>query len=547
MKKVSLSTVISLIFIVFLPTFNLLSFPKNNPEINIENIFNESMAYFIDKNYTKAIEGFNKLDSIQKNNANIKYKLGLCYLKSKIDLNKAIEYLEKSIEHTSKKYDAMDFNEYNVPFSAHFELGKAYQLVNKLKKAISQYKKCSSLLPNRALLQNDLARHIEMCKFSMIQLSNKQNVKITNLGENINSTYSDFGPILNADETIMVFTSNRIGSTGDKIAKDGKYYEDIYISTSDGFFWSKPKKISTKINSNFNDVAASFSLDGQQIILYNDQTGVRYLYHSVYTNGSWTPIVILSEIFIDSSLESHSSISLDGNLFYFSSSQAGGYGGSDIYRCKKLPNGEWAKAENLGPKINTKYDEITPFIHPNGSILFFSSKGHQNMGGFDVFSSELDENLEFSTPLNVGYPINTTSDERFFVLNTEGKRAYYSSIKSDGYGSDDIYMADFLDHEEISVTILKGIINTTKNPGSLDFIEILVYDNADLSAPPQVYKPNSTTGKYLIVLKPGKDYRIEYLLNEQIIQSEHLFIPEESAYQEIEKSIEIKPIELENK
>jgi len=547
MKKVSLSTVISLIFLVFLPTFNLLSFPKNNPEINIENIFNESMAYFIDKNYTKAIEGFNKLDSIQKNNANIKYKLGLCYLKSKIDLNKAIEYLEKSIEHTSKKYDAMDFNEYNVPFSAHFELGKAYQLVNKLKKAISQYKKCSSLLPNRALLQNDLARHIEMCKFSMIQLSNKQNVKITNLGENINSTYSDFGPILNADETIMVFTSNRIGSTGDKIAKDGKYYEDIYISTSDGFFWSKPKKISTKINSNFNDVAASFSLDGQQIILYNDQTGVRYLYHSVYTNGSWTPIVILSEIFIDSSLESHSSISLDGNLFYFSSSQAGGYGGSDIYRCKKLPNGEWAKAENLGPKINTKYDEITPFIHPNGSILFFSSKGHQNMGGFDVFSSELDENLEFSTPLNVGYPINTTSDERFFVLNTEGKRAYYSSIKSDGYGSDDIYMADFLDHEEISVTILKGIINTTKNPGSLDFIEILVYDNADLSAPPQVYKPNSTTGKYLIVLKPGKDYRIEYLLNEQIIQSEHLFIPEESAYQEIEKSIEIKPIELENK
>jgi len=202
-------------------------------------------------------------------------------------------------------------------------------------------------------------------------MANKLNVKISNLGAKINSPYSDFGPIMNADESIMVFTSRRKGSTGQKKAIDGNYYRDIYISTSDGFFWSNPTKISATINSEFNDVAAGFSADGQQLLLYNDQTGKSYLYQSHFSDGNWTPIEALSENIKDTYLESHSSVSFDENLLYFVSAREGGYGGTDIYRCRKLPNGEWAKAENLGPKINTKHDEVTPFIHPNGSILFF--------------------------------------------------------------------------------------------------------------------------------------------------------------------------------
>ncbi|HIA36285.1 MAG TPA: hypothetical protein EYN89_05995 [Flavobacteriales bacterium] len=474
----------------------------------------------------------------------IHYNLGICYLRSKKDLGKAIGYLEKAIEHISKKHNAFAYEERNAPISAHFELGKAYQLTNKLDEATSQFRKCIALLPKRNLLQEELSRHIEMCEFAKSQMANRLNVKISNLGEKINSTYSDFGPILNTDESIMAFTSNRLGSTGQEIAKNGNYYNDIYISNSDGHFWSDPQNINGKINSKFNDVAAGLSSDGQQLFLFNDQTGYSYLYQSNFFNGEWSPIEFINENMKDSSLESHSSISLDGSLLYFASSREGGYGGTDIYRCRKLPNGAWAKAENLGPKINTKHDEISPYIHPNGSILFFSSKGHQNLGGFDIFSSEIDENQELATPKNIGYPVNTTGDESYYVLNAEGRRAYFSSTKPGGLGNEDIYVAEFFDYEKIAVTILKGTITIKDQGDSEAQAEILVYDNADLSSPPGIFKPNSSTGKYVIVLKPGRDYKIEYLLNDLIVKTDHIFVLEESVYQEIEKSVIMEPIEL---
>ena len=229
------------------------------------------------------------------------------------------------------------------------------------------------------------------------------------------------------------------------------------------------------------------------------------------------------------------------------SDRDGGFGGKDIYRCNKLPNGDWAKAENLGPKINTPYDEVTPFLHPNGRILFFSSNGHQTIGGLDVFFTEIDKVTGFGHPVNVGYPINSTADDSHYSLNSEGRRAYFSSFTNTGIGASDIYEAEFFEYDEIALTVLRGVIALEQEGVSFSEIEILVYDNADTLKMPDLYRPNVSTGKYIIMLSPGKDYRIQYKMKGAIVLVEFIFVPEESAYQEIEKILELSPIELDKK
>src|SRR6185369_11165079 len=138
--------------------------------------------------------------------------------------------------------------------------------------------------------------------------------------------------------------------------------------------------------------------------------------------------------------ESHACLTNDGNTIYFVSDRPGGFGGRDIYRCVKLPNGAWSKALNVGPVINTEYDEDGGFMHPDGKTFFFASKGHKTMGGFDIMFSILDEDNKFTEPFNLWHPINTPDDDVFYTTSHDGKRAYFSSAKEGGYGEKDIYM-----------------------------------------------------------------------------------------------------------
>jgi hypothetical protein len=163
-------------------------------------------------------------------------------------------------------------------------------------------------------------------------------------------------------------------------------------------------------------------------------------------DGNWTePKPIDFPIFENNSVVTSLTISQDMNTIYFASNREGGYGGKDIYRITRMPDSTWSKPMNLGPTINTPYDEESPFIHPDGVTLYFPSQGHKNMGWFDIFYSIKDENGNWSAPENLGLPINSVLDDLYFIATFDGKTFYLSSNRDEGNGSMDIYKGEIID------------------------------------------------------------------------------------------------------
>ena len=235
--------------------------------------------------------------------------------------------------------------------------------------------------------------------------------------------------------------------------------------------------------------------------------------------------------------ETHASISADGRYLYFTSDRSGGSGGLDIYVSEKNDNGTWGKAENLGSTINTVRDEEGPFIHHDGITLYFSSKGHATMGGFDILWRKKNEFGTWSMPKNMGYPVNTTENDAFFAMTADGKRAYYASYREDGIGSTDIFMMGLPEAEEKPLTVVKGVIRVCKS--EVDSVSILVYDKST-SEIVGVYKPNSKSGKYLFILNRGKKYQAVYKVNEKEIHAEDFHVGQDADFQVIYKPIDLK-------
>ncbi len=213
-------------------------------------------------------------------------------------------------------------------------------------------------------------------------------MEITNLGDKVNSAYADYKPVLTADESQLIFTSRREGSTGDAVNAEGKYFEDIYVSNFENGEWTVPKSIGPTINTDDHEATVGLSADGQQLYVYKFLEGSGDIYMSNLMGANWMePQKMGSDINLKS-WESHASISADSKYLFFTSDREGGYGGSDIYYCQRLPDGSWGLAINMGPMVNSSYDEDGGYMHPDGQNFFFSSKGHNTMGGYDIMSVE---------------------------------------------------------------------------------------------------------------------------------------------------------------
>jgi hypothetical protein len=213
---------------------------------------------------------------------------------------------------------------------------------------------------------------------------------------------------------------------------------------------------------------------------------------------------------------------------YFVSNRPGGYGGRDIYQCKRLPNREWSHPENLGPVINTPYDEDAPFIHPDGITLFFSSTGHTSMGGFDVFYSTKVANNVWTKPINMGYPINTTDDDIYFVTSSDGRRAYYASFRPEGKGEKDIYLVTMPKPFVQPVAILAGWLKNRDGSPIPKYSSVLIKTkNAETFS----CKPNEATGKFVQSLLPGREYEITIEANGNKVFYDKFYLPKDSSYQ----------------
>lgn len=388
-----------------------------------------------------AFQSYMKAYEFNPNNALLNYKLGLLYLHSSSKW-KAQEYLEKAYKLNP-----------NVEKDIHYYLGMVYQINLEWEKAINEYKEQIRLLiPVQPKWQKEIERKIAECKNGIELTKNMISVFIDNVGENINSVSPDYSPVIPADESIMFFTSRRQGTLGGgKDKTDQLYFEDIYYSINENGNWSSCQNLGNQINrENMHDAVISLSADGKKLFIYRDNTskGSGDIYLSKLHEGIWSIPEKLNENINSLYHESSASLSPDGTALYFVSERPGGLGKHDIYKSvwnTKTQN--WETAENLGSIVNTPYEEHSVFIHPDGKTLFFSSRGHNSMGDFDVFKTVWDnENKKWSVPENLGYPINTADDDIDFVLNAEGNRGYYSSYKKEGYGEKDIYKITFPPH-----------------------------------------------------------------------------------------------------
>lgn len=337
----------------------------------------------------------------------------------------------------------------NYRFDIEYWIGLSYQYGMEFDKAIEFYNRYKERLNKRPNYQGSdrvslavVDRAIYECQNGKEFVAQPKNYSIINIGREINSEWDDYAPVLNANEDILIFTSRRKeGNTNQNVDLDNKPFEDVFISRKKDGVWTRAENIGPPINTPYHDSNLAFSADGETLFLYTDENGGDIYYSERQPDGKWGQPKPLPGI-INSSFEEKSiSISADERTLYFSSNRPGGYGGLDIYMATKDAKGEWSSVKNLGPKINTEYDDDGPFIDYDNKTLYFSSKGRKGMGGFDIFKSVFDEKTnEWSEPENLGYPINTPDNDIYYVSTRDGKRAYYSSVREDGLGYDDIYM-----------------------------------------------------------------------------------------------------------
>ena len=334
-------------------------------------------------------------------------------------------------------------------FDLEYWIGKSYQFGMDFDNAIDFYNRYKEKLASKSTYQGKDKTPMEIVDKSIVECMNGKEFvahpgtfSIVNIGREINSEFEDYGPVLNEQENEIIFTTRRRdGNLNQNVAEDNKPFEDIFTARKNNGAWSYATNIGDRINTPFHDSNLALSADGKTLYILKDEGGGDIFYCNQLPNGTWGPPVPLPGI-INSSFEEKSiSISKDGKTLYFSSNRPGGFGGTDLYRATKDSKGDWSNVKNLGPKINTEFDEEGPFIDYDLVTLYFSSKGHKNMGSYDIFKAtyDLKKNV-WSEPENLGYPINTPDDDIFYITSSDGKRAYYSSVREDGLGYTDIYI-----------------------------------------------------------------------------------------------------------
>ena len=517
------------------------------------------------------MELYLKGQAFNPNNAGLNYKIGKCYWLLD-NATQSIPYFSKSIE--------LD------PVGSGFVygvLGMAYQANYQFDEAISAFQKARARLTpeEKKEKERDLADHIDQCNVAKKLMTDTVRVFIDNMGSVINSKYTDYAPIISADQSILMFTSTRQNPYNKKVYDDGEYDEILWISYRTGTSWSPAVEMGVPVNTKDNDATIGLSADGQKLFVFYGKNGGDIKY-SEKKGDVWSNPELFDAINSPNGHENSASFSYDGKTVYFSSDnveRVTNYGDHDIFMCQMNEKGKWGKPINLGLTINTDKDEIGVFMHPDGRTLIFASNGHKTMGGYDIFKTEMLPDGTWSEPENLGYPINTPGDERFLVLDGSGTHAYYSSSRKGGFGGSDVYMITFLGPEKkLNMTTENNLIAIRSNPIQQEVVmeksveiktaRLTVVKGvvSDMFATPTKYldaqieitdnasgqilftsTANSVTGKFLIPLPSGKNYGIAVKKDGYLFHSENFDVPETKDYQEVFLDIKLMPVQKDAK
>ncbi|TGE10170.1 OmpA family protein [Hymenobacter fodinae] len=510
--------------------------------------------------YEQALAHYLAAQKFNPNNAQLNLRIGDSYLHSGFK-PRALTYLQKAYQLNP-----------DVDPRIHYLLGRGLHLNGKWQEAIAEYKRATpaSGSKNTAAFTQDIQKKIRECENGQKLAAKPTRVFIDNAGPGVNSPYPDYGPVITADESVILFTSRRDNSTGGQHDPEtGGFFEDIYQSTRTGQGeWSAARNLGEPVNTDGHDATVGLAPDGQRMLMYMEDNGGD-LHESDLRGTQWRKPQKLGSRINSRAHESSAAYTPDGRSLFFVTDKEGGLGARDIYKIEIDGRGQ---AINLGPTINTQYGEEGVFLHPDGKTMYFSSEGHNSMGGYDIFRSVF-ENGKWSAPENLGWPINTPDDDVFFVISASGRHGYYSSFRDDGLGSKDIYQITFLGPEKqpllsqedqllasrvqpvketllappvaiasAQVTILKGTVTDDKTKEPLE-ATIDVIDNSRNQIIAS-FRANAQSGRYLVSLPSGLNYGIVVRQDGYLFHSENFDLPAGAAYAEVVKDIALKKLDI---
>jgi hypothetical protein len=425
----------------------------------------------------------------------LNYMAGVCRLRQNINKASSIRFLRKVVNMPTFDQEAL------------YDMGLAFMVTDQVDSALIFFNKYL-LVVQDPIKKVDVTRQIEFCGNAKYYMKTPVNVKFENLGKDVNSEGPDFNPMVPLDQSFILFTTKRDkGVMGNNLDFDGYKPPDVFMAQSKNGEFQRAKTVSPLINSVWVEELAGISAFGEHMfVMLDNLESSEDIWGSVFSGRNWSKPLPLGGIFTGDMSIQAASCTPDGQTVYFSVmvEDETGFGGFDIFKSKKLPNGDWGTPENLGPTVNTQYNENYPLISFDEKTLYFCSQGHRSMGGYDIYKSVWNEKLErWERPENLGYPINNTMDNLVFSPTEDPKVGYTAQLRTEGLGDLDIYRVVFGDVEQRMSTV---VINLDVMTGpEKEYIHVHEWKSADGQVkwfPVQIgYQPKGKEGYTFVETK----------------------------------------------
>jgi hypothetical protein len=397
---------------------------------DLRSMFVSAEGDILFEDYAEALPKYLSLLQMFPDNFNLYYRVGQCYLNTPGEKEKSIEWLETAVKNIDPDYRIGRLSEKGAPRDALYHLANAYRIANNFDMALQTYELFLKDVDTEKYDTTLVKFQMQSCHNARKMMLEPADVDEKNLGAPVNDRFSEFNPVVSADENTLLFT------------RELPFYDAIFWSRKVDGNWTEPVNMTPQLGVDQDYYTSSLSADGRTLLMYRIDTYDGNIYMSRLVNDTWSQVEKLNGNINTKFWESHATLSSDGKKIFFTSNRRESLGGLDIFVSARDSSGNWGPAVNLGPEINTVYNEETPFLANNDRTLFFSSRGHYNIGGYDIFRSDLDEDGRWSTPVNVGYPLNTSDDDLFFSPLGKGERGYLGKFAGDGQGKMDIFSCD---------------------------------------------------------------------------------------------------------
>jgi outer membrane protein OmpA-like peptidoglycan-associated protein len=492
-------------------------------------IYDEAVEYMFAGDYSEALPLFLSLDEKGYDNANISYKIGECFLQTEGRKAEALPYLKNAVTSTTSHYTD-SLSEIKAPIKAFFYLGIAFRLNYNFTAATAAFESYLNLLEaadeaSRMLVQY----HIDRCRNAEEMISAPSGFKCDTLPDVVNTLFSNSRPLVNFHENTLFYMEQL------------KFYDAIMQSDRADSLWLIPVNLTPMVRSDGDHYLTGLSADGNALLLFlKDPYKNGELFVARKENDRWGEMTKLNDNINSMFNETHASFSSDGKQLYFTSDRKGGYGGLDIYRSELTDQG-WGIAVNLGPLINTPYNEESPFITYDSGRLFFSSQGHYNMGGYDIFMSVLDGKGQWLPPVNIGYPINTPDDDLFYFPLGSGTEAYQARFTGGSRQSDIVRFSNIIPGNPKRFTIIGSTAHKADPGYDLTLIRVEFIDKVtNVTLGDQHLAPNGTFTQKL----PAGKFVMDFSENGKSIMTRELELPDYLPQQRlvVNTVLEIRPV-----